>query len=136
MIRLPVRATLFLRELLAWAGGGRERRRIEGPSMAPTLLDGDTVLVDPARRPRPGDLVAARPEPLGGLAVVKRVAHLAPDGAADLTSDNPAAGTDSRSWGPVPADRLDGVVTVELGRRLVLVADDRQPPSGLGWLRR
>jgi len=33
-----------------------------------------------------------------------------------LASDNPDEGTDSRTWGPVPPDRVVGVVTLILDR--------------------
>ncbi len=106
--------------------------------MLPTLADGDHVLVDPDRPATVGALVAARPPALDGIAVVKRVSALAADGAATLASDNPDEGTDSRRWGPVPADHLDGVVTVDLGRRRLLLApsDDVPPDQGPGRLLR
>ena len=101
--------------------------------MLPTLADGDHVLVDPDRPPTVDALVAARPPDLDGTAVVKRVTALADDGSATLASDNPNGGTDSRRWGPVPPDRLDGVVTVHLDRwRLLLPTGDAPPPQGPG----
>lgn len=106
--------------------------RVQGPSMRPTLAHGDHVLVDPDRPPAVGALVAARPAPLDGVAVVKRVSSLAEDGSAMLSSDNPDEGTDSRRWGAVPADRLDGVVTVHLDRWRLLLPADEPPGAGSG----
>ncbi len=104
-------------EVLAWAAGRRRRMRIDGRSMVPTLDDGDHVLVDPGRRPEVGDVVAARPRPLAGTAVVKRVTMVTGDGGCLLASDNRAEGSEAERWGVVPADRIDGVVTVDLGRQ-------------------
>ncbi|MEM8924288.1 MAG: S24 family peptidase [Actinomycetota bacterium] len=132
MIRLPV-STLLLTELLAWRRGDRERMRIVGPSMAPTLTEDEHVLVDATRLPVLGELAAARPEELDGLQVVKRVSHRTDDGGYWLVSDNAAAGTASEVWGAVPADRIDGVVTVNLSRRKVLV--EPQDRGRWGWIR-
>ncbi len=99
----------------AWIVGRRDRVRVTGQSMMPTLGDGDFVLVDRRRRPRWGDLVVARHPAEQDLLVVKRVEDVGID-TITLVSDNPAAGTDSRMWGPVPLDRLVGVVTLVLDR--------------------
>ncbi len=100
--------------------------------MAPTLADGEFVLVDPSRSPRVGDLVVAiHPrQPLRSdgedLMVVKRVGGIEPDGRLSLYSDNPEAGTDSRTWGPVDPGLLVGTVTVVLDR---LLSADLKPPE-------
>lgn len=100
--------------------------------MLPTLAEGDQVLVDPDRPATIDALVAARPPALDGVAVVKRVSALDADGAATLASDNPDEGADSRRWGPVPADRLDGVVTVHLDRWRLLLPEVDPPAGGPG----
>jgi phage repressor protein C with HTH and peptisase S24 domain len=79
--------------LLPW-----QRVRVSGPSMAPTLHDGDTVLVRHGAAIRSGDLVLGRFRALPGRAVVKR-AHHAIDGGWWLTSDNEYAGGDSEVHG-------------------------------------
>jgi signal peptidase I len=127
----------FLRDLtivlvgLAAAVWGLERWvavpwMVEGPSMDPTLEDGDRVIVDlwslRRRLPRNGEIVLlAGPadEPL-----VKRVARI-PAGGAPATllftdsplepsffvlGDNPRASSDSRSFGTVPRHRIRGRV--------------------------
>jgi type IV secretory pathway protease TraF len=93
--------------------------RIQGHSMAPALRPGTLVLVGarPARPPRRGEVVAARPAALGGRAVVKRVAGLPGervehggrawqlgDDEYFLLGDRPEDSLDSRAFGPV-ADR-------------------------------
>ncbi len=73
--------------------------RVRGLSMTPTLQDGDRVLVRYGAVPQPGRIVLGifRSEP--DLAVIKRVSGVA---GADwlLASDNPRAGSDSRTLGP------------------------------------
>ncbi|MBA2751535.1 MAG: nickel-type superoxide dismutase maturation protease [Actinobacteria bacterium] len=110
---------LLSRRVLVWAIGGvilalaiRLVRRmpfcrveVEGDIMRPTLLPGDRLLVLRRRRASPGDLVVvADPRPPGRL-MVKRVAgadHL----GWTVLGDNPAASTDSRTFGPLA--RLEG----------------------------
>ena len=152
------------REVAAWAAGRRHRYRVVGPSMEPTLTADEFVLVAAGRSARPTDLVVARvprggtdpgtgPSPAddeGGqpgeaatIVAVKRVERVDPDQGVWLASDNPAAGTDSRRWGPVEPDQVLGRVTLNLSRPLASL--DRPSPSAPGrpgnrswarWLRR
>lgn len=75
--------------------------------MLPTIRPGDLCLVRWGAPIRPGDLVVARlPErPLG----VKRAVSRSADGWV-LAGDNPAASTDSRTFGAVPAGDVLGRV--------------------------
>jgi phage repressor protein C with HTH and peptisase S24 domain len=75
------------------------RAEVRGPSMVPTLYDGDRVLARRAARVRPGDLVVARYPTLDRL-VVKRAVRGGPDQRWWLASDNPFAGGDSTVHGP------------------------------------
>lgn len=74
--------------------------------MLPGLRDGDRLLVQYRRRPRPGDVVLARFA--DGTLAVKRVAERR-EGGWWLLSDNAADGVDSRHRGVVPDDALLGV---------------------------
>lgn len=82
--------------------------------MAPTLRDGDLLLVDHVAVVRPGALVVARLP--GTPLAVKRVGFWHVDESQQgwwLERDNPREGTDSWAVGPVaPQD----VVAVVLGR--------------------
>jgi len=85
-------------------------------SMAPGLLPGDWLLVRRSLRPsrpvgvRCGQLVIARHPGRPDMLLVKRAARRE-SGGWWLESDNPGAGAvDSRSFGPVPADLIEGRV--------------------------
>ena len=82
------------------------RIRVRGPSMAPTLKDGDVVLARRTAQTRAGDVVvvtwAARPEQLS----IKRAVW--PDGDGwFVVGDNDLASTDSRELG---AATVHGVI--------------------------
>jgi hypothetical protein len=55
-----------------------------------------------SRRAGPGTLVVVRDPRLPSRLLVKRVAEVGPAGHV-VAGDNPAASTDSRSFGPVPS---------------------------------
>jgi signal peptidase I len=120
--------------------------RIATPSMEPTLLVGDHVLVNkfvfapsrwawerrllPIRDPRPGDVAAFGSPRDPRRVLVKRVAEVPGDvspharaGSFYALGDNRAVSEDSRSWGPVPRGRLRG--------RAVLVYWTRAPAGTL-----
>lgn len=71
---------------------------VRGPSMAPTLRDGDALLMWRGGRVRPGDVVVARFRTRPDLLVVKRAAH-ARDGGWWLVGDNELIADDSRKYG-------------------------------------
>jgi nickel-type superoxide dismutase maturation protease len=91
-------------------------------SMEPALSPGDWLLVRRRMRPgrplriRAGQLVIARHPYQPDLLLVKRVAR--PEAAGWwLESDNPrAAVVDSRSFGPVPPDLIEGRVLLRYRR--------------------
>jgi nickel-type superoxide dismutase maturation protease len=83
--------------------------RVEGASMAPTLLPGDRLLVWHGARVRPGAVVLARFRRRPDLLVIKR-ALAEQDGGWLLASDNDRQGSDSRQYGV--ADVLARVVRV------------------------
>jgi signal peptidase I len=116
---------------------------VRGSSMAPTLSDGDLVLVRRAALAavRRGDVVVVA-SPHGGEPpgrrpplmrerhwIVKRATALpgepipgadsgdrVPPGSLYLLGDNPAASCDSRGFGCVAADRVLGIMVRPLGR--------------------
>ncbi|MDT4916374.1 MAG: hypothetical protein QOI15_883 [Pseudonocardiales bacterium] len=78
--------------------GALTRVRVVGPSMVPTLRDGQTVLVRSGVRIRPGDVVLARFRALPDRLVLKRAVRAMDDGWW-LVSDNKFAGGDSFTHG-------------------------------------
>ncbi len=84
----------------SWPG----RVAVTGLSMAPGLLPGDWLLVEPLRAgspPAKGDLVVV-PDPRQPVRLlVKRVIAVGSVGALRLQGDAPDSSTDSRTFGPV-----------------------------------
>ncbi len=80
--------------------------------MHPTLERGDWVLVDPhayrERRPEIGDVVVLRDPRTPERWLVKRVRSVTASGALEVVGDAPAASTDSRVFGAVPAAAVLG----------------------------
>ena len=102
----------WLVAVLAAGGCAAARlRRVEvvGESMRPTLEPGDRLLLARTRRARPGDLVAVLDPRFDRRTVVKRVAAVSASGLTVL-GDNPAASTDSRIFGIVRSEALQGRV--------------------------
>ncbi|WP_431680438.1 nickel-type superoxide dismutase maturation protease [Kitasatospora sp. KL5] len=89
---------------------------VAGPSMRPTLRDGDRVLVRYGARIRPGAVVLVRHPLRQDLLLVKRAAGRRPGGWW-LLSDNPLVTTDSREYGAVPAELVLGRVLLRLRPR-------------------
>jgi nickel-type superoxide dismutase maturation protease len=83
---------------------------IRGPSMSPTLADGDVVLARFGAEPQPGDVVLVRWPQRPAQLSVKRAAHPV-DGGWWVLGDNPDGSTDSRTLG---AATIEGVVRIRL----------------------
>ncbi|HMD46276.1 MAG TPA: nickel-type superoxide dismutase maturation protease [Acidimicrobiales bacterium] len=122
-VTLPMDRRRSTRRAGAWAVVGvlvaaaallaLRRLEVRGDSMAPALRAGDRLVVLrlPRRWPlRAGCLVVlADPRPgAGGRLLVKRVRAVAGD-RLEVLGDNPAASTDSRTFGPVPRASIVGV---------------------------
>jgi nickel-type superoxide dismutase maturation protease len=89
------------------------RVKVAERSMEPALRPGDWLLVRRTRRIMPGQIVLARHPDRPDMLLVKRATRRV-EGGWWLESDNPRAGAvDSRRFGAVPADLIQGRV---LGR--------------------
>jgi nickel-type superoxide dismutase maturation protease len=86
------------------------RIRVRGPSMAPTLGDGDVVLARNRKQPRTGDVVVVTWVTRPGQLSIKRVVARQ-EGGWHVEGDNPDASTDSRDLGPA---QVHGVVMARL----------------------
>ena len=95
------------------------RVEVAGRSMEPELVAGDYLVAMRTRSIRPGSLVVLEHPTRPGFDVVKRVTAMAGDtvggaalaaGEVWVSGDNPAASSDSRSFGPVGMDAVKGVV--------------------------
>lgn len=83
------------------------RLAVEGLSMVPTLAPGEWVVVRRSGSTSPGRIVVVRrPDRY----VVKRAIRRTEDGRWWIEGDNPAASTDSRTYGAVPDTDLVGEV--------------------------
>ena len=98
---------------MLYFAGRRIAFLVEGDSMAPTLKDGDTVLVRPRADINVGDIVLADHPYRSSVTILKRVARIA-DGRVTLAGDNEAASTDSRTFGPVSIKSIIGRVECRL----------------------
>jgi nickel-type superoxide dismutase maturation protease len=78
---------------------------VRGRSMAPSLLAGDRLVVIRAG-PRPGDVVLAPDPRQPERELVKRVSAVDAR-SVHLAGDNPAASTDARIFGAVPAEAVE-----------------------------
>ena len=87
---------------------------VRGRSMAPTLRDGDRLLVAYAAVPRPGRIAVVRFA--DGVLAVKRLDHLEPEGWW-VHRDNPRQGRDSWSAGAIPESDVLALVLARVWPR-------------------
>jgi phage repressor protein C with HTH and peptisase S24 domain len=84
--------------VVGWVAARAYTVGVAGPSMVPTLRDGDALVAYPVRRVRPGDVVIARFRSRPDLLVVKRAIRPYGDGWW-IEGDNPLVTDDSRRYG-------------------------------------
>jgi phage repressor protein C with HTH and peptisase S24 domain len=89
---------------------------VSGPSMVPTLRDGDRVLVRIGERGLPVGRIVLVELP-GRPLSVKRLRSVEPDGSVQVEGDNPYGSTDSRAFGALPASAVKGVVLARIWPR-------------------
>ncbi|MET8828289.1 nickel-type superoxide dismutase maturation protease [Streptomyces sp. NPDC004610] len=102
---------------------------VSGPSMVPTLRDGDRLVVHYGTRVRPGDVVVLRHPFQQDLLVVKRAAGRR-EGGWWVLGDNAYAGGDSTDYGVVPEELVLGRVRF---RYRPFPAGRRAPFAVLRW---
>lgn len=96
--------------------------KVEGASMEPTYKDGDWLLVNftsSKRLPKQGEVVVIEREEQPGIFYIKRISDVRASTGHETTifvlSDN-SAGTDSRTWGWLPASAILGKVLLRVKR--------------------
>jgi nickel-type superoxide dismutase maturation protease len=94
--------------------GTRHKYICEGPSMNPTLRDGEVVLVDREAPVNVGDIVVAKHPIEQNSEVVKRVERINERGHYFLIGDNPDDSTDSRHYGAVTREYIKGKVVARM----------------------
>lgn len=81
--------------------------RIVGPSMEPAVRNGEWWVVRRTSAVSAGDVVLMRHPERPHLTVVKRLDHRV-DGGWWVLGDNPDVSDDSRAFGSVPDDLIEG----------------------------
>ncbi|MGW1975821.1 nickel-type superoxide dismutase maturation protease [Streptomyces sp. NPDC001889] len=102
---------------------------VTGPSMYPTLRQGDRLLVHYGAQVRPGDVAVLRHPLQQDLLIVKRLAERR-GGGWWVLGDNPGAEGDSRVFGAVPPELLLGRVR---GRYRPRDPDQRSVLALVSW---
>lgn len=113
-----------MQALIPW-----QRVRVQGYSMAPTLLPGDWLLVRHGAPVGPGVIVLARFRSRPELPVIKRTVA-EQDGGWLLASDNPRQGSDSRTYGVADVD----ATVVRIWRRGLPASGGRWSALSQRWL--
>ncbi len=90
--------------------GRRKRFCVSGNSMLPCLKNGDEVIIKPKAKLKIGDIVLANHPYKTSVKIVKRVSGIDENGRFFLLGDNPEESTDSRTFGPISADKILGTV--------------------------
>jgi len=105
---------------------------VYNPSMRPTLLPGDRLLVVYGSPVRPGDVVLLRHPLQHDLLIVKRAAERRGDGWWVL-GDNPRVRNDSREFGVVPDELVVARAWLRLRPCRPSGGLRRAVPSFAGW---
>lgn len=102
---------------------------VTGPSMVPTLYQGDRLVVQYGARVRVGDVIVLRHPFQQDLLVVKRAAERR-EGGWWVRGDNTYAGGDSTDYGTVPDELILGRVRL---RYRPLKPGQRSPLAVVRW---
>ena len=84
--------------------------------MLPTLKDGDAVMIIPTKLIEPGDVVLADHPYKSSVKILKRVTGTDGEGRYLLTGDNPAQSTDSRTFGSLSIECIQGKAVCRMSK--------------------
>ena len=96
------------KDRIMYAIGKRKIFRVQGDSMLPTLEAGDKVMIVPTTSIGAGDIVLADHPYKTSVKMLKRVSRIDENGRYLLTGDNPAESTDSRTFGSLSIECIQG----------------------------
>ena len=106
--------TFSLKDIILWVLGFRRRVLVDGESMSPTLLPGESLLVQDdfykIHPPQVGDIILLQHPMRPELIMVKRI-HKIQSMEIFVLGDNPSQSTDSRKFGPIQNTNILGKVT-------------------------
>ena len=98
------------KQILFWLLRRRKRYQIQGSSMLPCLVHGETVLINPKyRKLKEKDIIVFH-HPLQNMNAVKRIYKIHTDGRLEVLGDHPPESTDSRHFGFVEPNSVIGKV--------------------------
>jgi signal peptidase I len=96
--------------------GRRKIFRVQGDSMFPTLKDGDKVMIIRTRSIVPGDVVLADHPYKSSVKMLKRVTEINDEGRYLVAGDNPAESTDSRAFGSLSIECIQGKAVCRMSK--------------------
>jgi len=104
------------KDRIMYAVGRRKIFRVSGDSMLPTLKEGDAVMILPTKSIAPGDVVLANHPYKSSVKILKRVSEINDDGRYLLIGDNPAESTDSRAFGSLSIEYIQGKAVCRMSK--------------------
>ena len=104
------------KDRIMYAVGRRKIFRVSGDSMLPTLKDGDAVMIIATKSIEPGDVVLADHPYKSSVKILKRVSEIDGEGRYSLTGDNPAESTDSRAFGSLSLECIQGKAVCRMSK--------------------
>jgi nickel-type superoxide dismutase maturation protease len=104
------------KDRIMYAIGKRKIFRVQGDSMLPTLKDGDKVMILPTKSIAPGDVVLASHPYKSSVKMLKRVSEITDAGRYSLIGDNPAKSTDSRTFGSLSIECIQGKAVCRISK--------------------
>ena len=106
-----------LKDIILWILGFRRRVLVDGESMSPTLLPGESLLVQDDfykyHPPQVGDVILLQHPTQPDLVMVKRI-HKIKDTEILVLGDNQSKSTDSRDFGFIKNSNILGKVTSKI----------------------